>query len=776
MADYVSGYTTPPSGGPGYRIHLYVTPGAGNIAGNYTPVSWSAYLEMAYSWGGFYAYDSSSGSVVINGSTVLSIPSSTPASAWDVSLYLGGGTVNVPHNADGTKTLSFSASFNGGGSGYAPGYMGLSNSMVLTPIPRATTPTVSPTSGETGQAFTINHAPATSTFYHDIAYSLDGGTTYTNIATNVPGTTTSTPWTPPHTLLPNSSSVTAVIRVITRSSSGGTITGERTVNLPLTVPASVRPSVSGVTWTDAQTSGPDMPTLMGGAGRFVQGWSRLLPTVAASGASGSSITGTSVTLGPQTTTSGVAFGAPVSLSGTVPFSATATDTRGRTSPAFTDTVTVKAYSFPNLPTPSVQRTSDAAGNVPSPAGTYLAITPAASVSDLTFGGAQKNLLEYRIRTRPVGGAFTTVQDWTSTGVSGNTWTSKRVAAGPYAANTEYIVEVSIRDVFGKNGFNTGNTVVVREMLVRSEAVAFDWDEGEGLGVNKYRQEGYALDVSGAVRFDSTLDIGGVGTQDRGSGPKRLLDVDDITPLASSAETIAGTLTTKAVTPAGLALLTATDARRGLVELATNAETLAGTATDLAVTPAGLAARSISRNEWTPAIPTNVAYGGVLPTVDADGRITMPQGITWIRLDGCIREGYEYDIRLHIHLAAAGAAGIVFRTVKAGATNVSTSYNLGGWYGQYNGVYGNYNTGGNTFLPFGELNGGGSSTYMTGSMLVFPGANPIVNFIGHGTGFARSFWGGGYGGGAAPDGIYLALVNGSAFRGTLHLYERKMTAA
>lgn len=58
------------------------------------------------------------------------------------------------------------------------------------------------------------------------------------------------------------------------------------------------------------------------------------------------------------------------------------------------------------------------------------------------------------------------------------------------------------------------------------------------------------------------------------------------PFANSAETIAGSISTKAVTPSGLATLTSTELRRGLVELATSAETIAGLDTDRAITPAG----------------------------------------------------------------------------------------------------------------------------------------------------------------------------------------------
>ena len=66
-------------------------------------------------------------------------------------------------------------------------------------------------------------------------------------------------------------------------------------------------------------------------------------------------------------------------------------------------------------------------------------------------------------------------------------------------------------------------------------------------------------------------------------------VEGVVVLATDADTIAGTSTTKAVTPFGLAARTATDTRRGIVELATTAEATTGTDTARAVTPAGVKA-------------------------------------------------------------------------------------------------------------------------------------------------------------------------------------------
>jgi hypothetical protein len=153
-----------------------------------------------------------------------------------------------------------------------------------------------------------------------------------------------------------------------------------------------------------------------------------------------------------------------------------------------------------------------------------------------------------------------VEDWNSATVSGTTWTTKYVAAGPYLSSLEYVVEVSVRDVFGKNGYNTGSTVKTLEVGVPSESVAFDWDAGEGLGINKYRQTGKALDVSGDVNFDDDLAVGGaVAATTITQGGQAVIDAGDfattsaagIAELATDTETTTGTDATRAVTPAGL---------------------------------------------------------------------------------------------------------------------------------------------------------------------------------------------------------------------------------
>lgn len=89
-----------------------------------------------------------------------------------------------------------------------------------------------------------------------------------------------------------------------------------------------------------------------------------------------------------------------------------------------------------------------------------------------------------------------------------------------------------------------------------------------------------------TKYDGTqIDVGSI----LDVVPISSLTQQGLVELADDTETITGTDTARAVTPAGLAALTATDARKGLIETATDTETSDGLDTVRAVTPASLAA-------------------------------------------------------------------------------------------------------------------------------------------------------------------------------------------
>lgn len=109
-----------------------------------------------------------------------------------------------------------------------------------------------------------------------------------------------------------------------------------------------------------------------------------------------------------------------------------------------------------------------------------------------------------------------------------------------------------------------------------------------------------------LRDGSTVDAGDV----LAGLPVASATVAGVTTLATDAETITGTSSNEAVTPLGLAALTATVTRRGLVELATDAETATGTDTTRAVTPASAASR------YQPLDSDLTAIAGIGPSNDS----------------------------------------------------------------------------------------------------------------------------------------------------------------
>jgi hypothetical protein len=675
MATWEDEFTTPGTSAQIWLV-LQVDLVSQDIANNTSTLNWYLRMEERVNASPYNNNPTSTASATVNGTVYSAGGLTYNFNLTNETIAIASGTTVVTHTADGSKTITVAASYDGGN---PLGVASFSTTYALPTIPRATQPTVSPTSGDTGATYTIGHDPATSSFYHDIAYSLDGGGSYTDIITNLAGTDVSTDWTPAHTLLPNSTSVTAIIRLITRATSGGTIIGTKTVNLPLTVPSSVKPTISAVSFTDAQVSSPDMPTLMGGAGRFVQRWSKLLPTVTAAGAGGSTVTARTVTQNGQTTPSGTAFGLPIALSGSVPYTAIATDSRSRNSDTYANTVAVTAYNFPNLPVPTVERTSDAGGTTPSPTGTYLKITPAASVSSLNFSG-EKNLLEYQIRTRPIGGSWTTVQAWTSTGVSGVTWTTPKIISG-YASNTAYEVEVSIRDLFGQGGYDTGNTIKVQTVNVASELVFMDWNRSARLSIFGFHSEiADRLEVKSDVDITGDLDLSGVVTQ----GGYAVIDANDaattsaagIVELSTDAEAQTGTDATRAVTPAALAARTATTSRSGGIEIATDAEVAALTDTSRAVVPASLAQNKVVGKRRIH--PSSIASSGGAVTVDSDGTVRVTSnGTTVISLNDILVDGRSYEFDLFFLTNTAQNCQIRFRN--SGTDYTGSTYVQQGFY-------------------------------------------------------------------------------------------------
>lgn len=171
---------------------------------------------------------------------------------------------NVPHNSDGSKSvdLYFTLSHTSGMTGFTVNKTGTTAS--LTQIPRASEPTCSDVT--LGNAVTINTNRLSGSFTHTIKTSINGVVkeTFTSVAT-------SKSWTPQvATYAPYiTNGKTGTIKIECSTYNGSTLIGTKSCNITVTVPSSVKPSLT-VTIEENNTK---MKNLNWGI--FVQGKSQL---------------------------------------------------------------------------------------------------------------------------------------------------------------------------------------------------------------------------------------------------------------------------------------------------------------------------------------------------------------------------------------------------------------------------------------------------------------------------------------------------------------------
>ena len=186
-----------------------------SVANNNSVVSWN--LQLISANGSISSSASKSWSVTVNGSNYSG--SNTVGIGTNSSKTLASGSTTIAHNADGTKTFSFSFSqqfdINYSGVGWIGTKSG-SGSGALTTIPR--TSSVSSTNANIGENITITINRASSSFTHTLSYSFCNlkGT----IATKTSSTSVS--WKLPTTFyaqIPNSKSSRGTITCDTYSGS-----------------------------------------------------------------------------------------------------------------------------------------------------------------------------------------------------------------------------------------------------------------------------------------------------------------------------------------------------------------------------------------------------------------------------------------------------------------------------------------------------------------------------------------------------------------------------
>lgn len=384
-------------------------------------------------------------------------------------------TITVNHKADGTGTVKVRTWMD---TDISAGVITKSQTLTLDTIPRATQHTLSASSADMGAKVTINCPRAASGFTHDLAYKIPGDDYYIAITT---GVGTSYSWTVPDraTAIPNDTSVQMTVRCITKN--GSTTIGTKYAYITAKVPTSVIPTISSVT-TAETVSG-----LAAQFGAYVQTKSKLKATITAAGAKGSTIKEYSSTFAGKTYTGRTWTSDTLATSGSLTIKTRVKDSRGRWSAYKNTTITVVAYSKPQIKALTVYR-CDSTGKAADD-GAYLALSYNYSVASV--GG--KNTAAVTVKYKQ-----STATDYSSTlleltALSGNT--TVKPASPTFSVDYTYNFQMVVEDWFGA----TATSVAT----LPSGAVILDIKaNGRGIGLGKTaEQDGidFGWDIVGRIK-------------------------------------------------------------------------------------------------------------------------------------------------------------------------------------------------------------------------------------------------------------------------------------
>ncbi|HEM4269331.1 hypothetical protein HCB76_03635 [Streptococcus suis] len=456
-------------------LNVYIEPGAQNIAANTTVVTWRITVSRTGAYLTRNEQGDSTLSLDINGGRVH-----TSNPRWRTSgeeFLMASGSITVGHNADGTKSFPFSATFNPNNGLH--GVITVSGNIGLATIPRSSS--VSVGIGTIGSALTININRQSSSFKHTVRYHW--GNKQGTIASNVD---TSTTWTIPLDFandIPNTTSGTGTIFVDTYS--GSTKTGTQQVAFIANVPASMKPTFSGVTLTD--TNGAARSLLSGN--NFLQIISNIQVNFnGASGSYSSTITGYKAEIVNRnlvTNSNGGTLGI-MNFSGSATIRASVVDSRGRWSDTRDVTINVIEYFAPILSF-TAQRTRQTPN--------IIQIVRNAKIASITLSGSQKNIMTLSFKVAPLGSTSYTADNGSASG----SWTTQHTLsnsaanmAGNYPANKSFTIIGTLSDKF---------TSVEFSATVATESVVMSYDKDGRVGIGKIANDAYkpgSLDVKGDI--------------------------------------------------------------------------------------------------------------------------------------------------------------------------------------------------------------------------------------------------------------------------------------
>lgn len=458
--------------GHNMTLELQATQTGQNIAGNYSTVKVVGRLRTngyASMWG-----VTSDVTIHINGDGAIEHPVINIGTNSTQEIF--NHTYNVGHDSEGKKTVGvqLSVGLNTGGYGSAM----VAFDLPLTQIKRASTGKVTAT--ELGKVATITIDRKNSSFKHTLRYNWDGKTG--TIATNVD---TSCNWTLPMDFantVPNADYHWGTVYIDTYS--GSTKIGTKEATFNASIPASVKPTLGGISLSDSNTT---VSNLINTSNTFVQVLSNIKVAFNnASGAYSSTISNYHAEIVDRnmTTTSNNGALGIMSFSGSATVRATVTDSRGRTS----EPVEVEVNVLPYF-TPQLSFTAERSGS----AGTTITVTRNAKIAPLTVGDNQKNTMKLTFKYKKH-----SATDYTAdTGSAGGTWTTVSELVNSQAnldavfnALTTYDIVGKIEDSFTSYDFSATVGTEKFPLAIRPD----------GIGLGKVPETANAVDSDWVYKY------------------------------------------------------------------------------------------------------------------------------------------------------------------------------------------------------------------------------------------------------------------------------------
>lgn len=450
-------------------------------------------------------YGTGAWTVLINGTTYnFSATVTIPANNTYVTVYTK--TVNnISHNNDGTKSIVIG--WSGGIAGTSYTVTNIANTTVnLDTIPRASTVTsFSFTNGYIDQGIDITISSKVPTYYHDIhLYLPDTSGHGVNLTTSTVGrkaggthhidfTTGQLQDIYNEMSKTTSSQFTVYVKTYTNATGTTEVGDWQTKSAIGNIHPNVKPNISSVTHASSVTTGIF-------ANLYVQGKTTVKLTCNATMGSGATISSYTFS-GPNlnaSSTSNTATSGIITSSGTLTYTVTVTDSRGRTA-STTVPITVHSYAKPSFKSALVNRSNSA--GVSDSSGTYAKYTVEGSYSSVGGKNTQTITMAHSSNNGSTYSAEATIQSATNT----NTVISGVYGSGALSATSSYKIRFTIKDGYGA----TATSVLTLSTVSRAINIKSD---GGGVAFGQIAERGgvetpWSITLTGSGQKALTFESG-----------------------------------------------------------------------------------------------------------------------------------------------------------------------------------------------------------------------------------------------------------------------------